>query len=863
MDTLAGLSPRRGRTDGTGSEALFASPMGMAIDAAGTLYVADADNHVVRKISATGVVTTLAGVGGTPGTSDGAGAQARFNRPVGVALDASGSLFVTDSHNHTVRRITSTGVVTTFAGGAGIPGTANGTGAAARFHYPAGLARDGSGNLYVADSWNHTVRKITTGAMVTTLAGVAGQSGSNDATGTAARFAFPSAVVVNGAGEVFVADAGNATIRRVTAAGVVTTPAGKAGVSGRADGVGAVARFRTPMSLAWDGAGELLIGDSGKVRRMSATGEVVTVVGSGEPLGTDDGVANEATVGAVGGLAMSQAGVLFIADTSNACIRRASATSVTLPTVKGVAPGTGGMAGGTLVTVTGTNFTASGLAVKLGGAALSDVTVLNSTTLTGRVPPGSVGAKDLEVTSVMGKGTLARAFDYARHACYLAEGATIGDFSVELALLNPYATQAPTTLKFLKIDGTTATSTLTVAPHSRSTVWPAKLAGMSKAEFSTSIESDLPVIVDRTMTWGSAGYGSHAETAMSAPALTWYLAEGATHSGFDLFYLIQNPGATEAAVEVTYLLPDGQAPLVRTYPVRANSRFNIWVDGIPGLSSTDVSAVLRSTNGVPIIVERAMYLTNQGRGFNAGHDSAGVTAPATQWFLAEGATGPYFDLFVLIANPSETDADIEARYLLADGTVLTKTYPVAARSRFNIWVDLEEIPAGSGLRPLADVAVSTAIRSTNNVPVVVERAMWWPYDPGRWHEAHNSPGSTEAGTTWGLAAGEVSTDARAMETFILIANTSSFEGLATVTLFFEDGTTAVRTYTLPASSRTNSWVRVDFAEAVNKRFGAVVESLVPAAGTVAAQVVVERAMYSNAAGVGWAAGTNVRGARIR
>ena len=146
------------------------------------------------------------------------------------------------------------------------------------------------------------------------------------------------------------------------------------------------------------------------------------------------------------------------------------------------------------------------------------------------------------------------------------------------------------------------------------------------------------------MTWSATGYGSHAETSLPAPASTWYLAEGATHSGFSLFYLIQNPGSAATTVQVTYLLPAPAAPIVKSYPVAANSRFNIWVNQEGGpLASTDVSAVITAPAGTPIIVERAMYRDAGGQVFGAGHNSAGITTPSTNWFLAEGATGSYFD----------------------------------------------------------------------------------------------------------------------------------------------------------------------------------------------------------------------------
>ena len=153
------------------------------------------------------------------------------------------------------------------------------------------------------------------------------------------------------------------------------------------------------------------------------------------------------------------------------------------------------------------------------------------------------------------------------------------------------------------------------------------------------------------MTWGG-GYGSHAETALLAPSQTWYLAEGSTAGDFNLFYLLQNPNSTAVQASVRYLRPSGQAPVERSYTLLPNSRKTIYVNGEgPSLASTDLSAVI--TADAPIIAERAMYTNKPGQPFAAGHESAGVTAPAMTWFLAEGATGPFFDLFVLVANPND------------------------------------------------------------------------------------------------------------------------------------------------------------------------------------------------------------------
>ena len=246
-----------------------------------------------------------------------------------------------------------------------------------------------------------------------------------------------------------------------------------------------------------------------------------------------------------------------------------------------------------------------------------------------------------------------------------------------------------------------------------------------------------------------------------------------------------------------------------------------------------------------------MYRDLPGQPLGAGHASAGVTAPATQWFLAEGATGAYFDLFVLIANPSATDAQVEATYLLPDGTTVTKAHTAPANSRYGIWVDFEDVR-------LADTAVSTKIRVLNDVPVVVERSMWWPGSGDTWYEAHNAPGTTTTGTRWALAEGQVG-GSRGVDTYVLVANTSATAGQVRVTLMFEDGTSAANTYTVPGNSRFNVDARSEFPVALDRRFGVVVESL----GDTPAQLVVERAMYWDAVGQRWAAGTDALATRVQ
>jgi hypothetical protein len=439
---------------------------------------------------------------------------------------------------------------------------------------------------------------------------------------------------------------------------------------------------------------------------------------------------------------------------------------------------------------------------------------------------------------------------------YLAEGATSAFFDTQIELLNTTTTDTVARLDFLLSGGTTITHAAPVKARSRATIRPATIDGLEWAEFSTVIQSPTPLSVDRTMTWDGTAFGSHAETAISAPATRWYLAEGATIAGFNLFYLLQNPSPFAVSAIVTYLLPSAP-PLRKVYVLPPLSRTNIWVNqDDPRLASAEVSAVIDASR--PIIVERSMYRDVPGQVFGAGHASAGVTQARTRWFLAEGNTGPYFDLFVLVANPSLTPAPITATFLLPDGSTRTKDYVVPAESRFTIWLDEEELPSGSGLKPLANTAVSTTITSTADVPIIVERSMWWPGNGATWHEGHNSPAAGFTGTRWAIAGGQTG-GPRDVETYLLVANTAAEPGTAIVTLFFEDGTTAERTFPLRPTSRLNVAVAAEFPESHGRSYGATVESV----GSVPAPVIVERATYSSAGGRTWAAGSATLATRIR
>ncbi len=327
---LAGGSSVLDHTDGNGGNARFFNPTGAAVDASGNLYVADGGDHTIRKVSAGGSVTTLAGSSGQPGSTDGTGSGARFLYPFAVAVDSGGNVFVADSGNHNIRRISPGGSVSTLAGNAGIQGSADGTGSAALFNQPGGIAVDGAGNVYVSDTNNGTIRKVTPAGVVTTLAGAVGQNGFADGAGGSAKFNFPAGLAADAAGNIYVADLDNSVIRKVTQGGSVSTLAGNPGVSGSVDGQGGAAMFNHPSSVSLDGAGNVFVADTSNqtVRMISPGGSVTTVAGAPGIGGQADGSGAAANFFYPGGIAATSGGTVYVADTGNHTIRAVSSGAV-------------------------------------------------------------------------------------------------------------------------------------------------------------------------------------------------------------------------------------------------------------------------------------------------------------------------------------------------------------------------------------------------------------------------------------------------------------------------------------------------------------------------------------------------------
>lgn len=228
------------------------------------------------------------------------------------------------------------------------------------------------------------------------------------------------------------------------------------------------------------------------------------------------------------------------------------------------------------------------------------------------------------------------------------------------------------------------------------------------------------------------------------------------------------------------------------------------------------------------------------------HESAGVTALSQTWFLAEGATGPFFETFVLMSNPSTTAATVTLTFLTDTGMTVERTKTIAAGARLTVNIEQEDAA-------LANAAVATTVESS--VPIVVERAQYWPGPPTEWYEAHNSFGVTETGVHWGLAEGRVGGPEQ-WQTYILLANPSAF-ARPTVTLRFfqQSGTVVTKQFTLPPSTRFNVAIPSNHVpELTSGSFGVEITSDAP--------IVVERAMYSDANGQTWAAGTNTTATKL-
>jgi Domain of unknown function (DUF4394)/Calx-beta domain/Glucodextranase, domain B len=426
---------------------------------------------------------------------------------------------------------------------------------------------------------------------------------------------------------------------------------------------------------------------------------------------------------------------------------------------------------------------------------------------------------------------------------YLAEGATGGFFDLDLLLANPNATTAVATVTYLKKNGGgTIVQHYTLLPTSRQTIAVDTVPGLEETELSTivTVPAATPLIVERTMRWDSTGYGAHTEKASPNNSKKWYFAEG-SQGFFFTYLLLANPENAQNNVSVTYFR-EGSTPITRQYVLGPLERFTVDIGGDAELVNNSFGMEVTFT--LPGIAERAMYFGLSPL-WIGGHEAIGVNLPSRNWFLAEGATGPFFETFVLFSNPSLNASTVDVRYLPQGSAPVSRTYTVPAQGRLTINIEQEDAS-------LTNAAVGTEV--TSSEPILVERAQYWPDPYTSWYEAHDSFGVTAIGTKWGLAEGRGGGSAN-YQTYILLANTSSSDASVTIQFLKEDGTTVTKTFTVVASSRLNVNVgSADVPEITSGSFGAVITSTQP--------IVVERAMYSDARGQTWQAGTNATGTRL-
>ncbi len=324
--------------------AQLSSRAGVAVDASGNLFIADTQNNRVRKVAADGTITTVAG-GGAGGASgdNGPAVGAQLSGPNAVAVDASGNLFIADELDNSIRRVTANGIITTVAGRFGCCGSAGdgGPATAASLVLPTGVALDGSGNFFIADSQNGIVRKVSTDGIIGTVAGIStsAPSGGDDGPALNARLSAPNAVAVDCDGNVFVADYKNNRVRKISTGGVISTVAGN-GTAQSFSGDGGPATSAAiwgPAAVAVDGSGNLFISDSvnQRIRKVSTSGTITTVAGNGNSgFSGDGGPATKAALENPDGLAVDSSGDLYIADTFNGRVRKVSANGI-ITTVAG------------------------------------------------------------------------------------------------------------------------------------------------------------------------------------------------------------------------------------------------------------------------------------------------------------------------------------------------------------------------------------------------------------------------------------------------------------------------------------------------------------------------------------------------
>lgn len=427
---------------------------------------------------------------------------------------------------------------------------------------------------------------------------------------------------------------------------------------------------------------------------------------------------------------------------------------------------------------------------------------------------------------------------------YFAEGAANAFFSTKFSVVNPTLERQTVKFRFLREDGSVLTFAFELGAQGRRDVDPFLVFGHELGAFSTVVESSDTIAVDRLMTWDGTGYGSSADNGVAAPSDTWFFAEGATGI-FQLFYLLENPDPVQTSqVTVRYLTP-GREPLSEDYTVGPNTRLTIPVHEIEGLQQAEVSAVVTVTNGVRIVADRAMYKSGPGgQPLGAGHASSGSADPSTSWYFGEGATGDFWDTFLLLANPGTVETTATVRFQLPNGESFTKDYPVPANRRVTVVVEGEDDRLA---------ATPVAMTVTSERPLVAERAMWWPgphVGEAWWSEAHAALGATSTASRWAVASGVNGGD-NGDSTYLLVSNASDDAGEVNLTVVLDTQTVVTKTLPVVGRQRLTVDTATELPETVGHSFSLIVEGVSPLGGL---PLVVERSHYASPNGQFWAAG---------
>jgi len=417
-------------------------------------------------------------------------------------------------------------------------------------------------------------------------------------------------------------------------------------------------------------------------------------------------------------------------------------------------------------------------------------------------------------------------------ATYFAEGAS-GFFSYRIALLNTTTTATTVQVNFLREGAAPVSRTYSLPAQARGTILGSDVPELNGTSFAAEVWAIPGVIAERTMRWRLNGAdGATGAKALQAPSTQWFLAEG--NAGyFDTFVLLANPNASATTATLDFLL-DGGGVVSRSYAVEPDQRLTVWTNQIPELAQRSFATTVHASQ--PILVERAMYLSGPHGSMEEGHASAGVTAGARNWFLAEGSTGDFFDTFVLISNPNSFDVSATLQYLTPAGVARTETRTLPANSRTTVPVDT--------LPGLGNTEFSCSVSAS--AEIVVERSMYWPGVPGPWYGAHNSVGIKALGTRWAMAEGEVG-GVDGADTFVLLANPGATAANATLSFYRTTGAPVTTTRTVPARSRLTV-AASSLGLASGEKFGVVVTSSQP--------IAVEHSIYWNYQGVIWTSGTN-------